>query len=213
LLQDAPLVQVETTRFLGVCIDRHLTWKAHINEISIKIAKNIGILSRIARLLPQSVKLSLYYTLVYPYLNYCNMIWAITYPTKLKGLIILQKRVVRLIAGARRREHTAPLLREFKMLRIDQIKDLQAGEFFYRLEHGLLPPSFKDFLLHTYDIHSHYTRNASSYRSIKVRTNARLHTIKSQGTQIWNSFPSEIRTSNSLFTFKKRLRAHLLSLI
>ena len=138
----------------------------HINEISNKIAKNVGILSRIAYLLPQSVKLNLYYALIYPYLSYCNLIWAMTYPSRLIRLVIIQKRAIRLIAGVRKWAHTAPLFRELKILRIDQIRDFQVGEFFFRLEHGLLPPIFKDFLPHAYDIHSHYTRNASTYRSV-----------------------------------------------
>src|SRR6218665_893291 len=61
-IQDLLLNQVESTRFLGIHVDQHLTWKTHISEISLKIAKNIGVigLHRIARLLPQSIKLSLY---------------------------------------------------------------------------------------------------------------------------------------------------------
>src|SRR5688572_3512666 len=120
-IKDTPLTQVESARFLGVHIDQHLTWKVHINEISNKIAKNVGILSRIAYLLPQSVKLNLYYALIYPYLSYCNLIWAITYPSRLIRLVIIQKRAVRLIAGVRKWAHSAPLFRELKILKIDQI--------------------------------------------------------------------------------------------
>jgi len=34
------------------------------------VCKTVGVIHRIARLLPQSIKLSLYYPLVYPYLSY-----------------------------------------------------------------------------------------------------------------------------------------------
>src|SRR6218665_2708897 len=93
---------------------------------------------RIARLLPQSIKLSVYYALVYPYLSYCNLIWAINYPTRLKRLVYLQKRIIRLIAGVRKWEHSSPYSIKFKVLSIDQIRDFQIGEFFFRLEHHLL---------------------------------------------------------------------------
>ena len=53
----------------------------------------------IARLLPQSIKLSLYYALVFPYLSYCNLIWAINYPSRLKRLVYLQKIIISLIVG------------------------------------------------------------------------------------------------------------------
>ena len=170
----------------------------------------MGIISRISHLLPQSVKLSLYYSLIYPYLSYCNLIWALTYPTRLQGLIRLQKRAVRLVAGACRSEHSAPLYNKFKILTVNLICELQIGEFFFRLEHKLLPPVFMNFLPHACDIHSHFTRSASLFRSVKCHSNIRQHTIKSQGVLIWNSIPLEIRHSKNIFIFKKKLRAHLL---
>jgi len=80
-IQDLLLNQVESTRFLGIHVDQHLTytWKT-----SLKIAKNIGVIHRISRLLPQSIKLSLYYALVYPCLSYCNLIWAVNNSSRLK---------------------------------------------------------------------------------------------------------------------------------
>src|SRR6218665_60766 len=202
-IQDLLLNQVESTRFLGIHVDQHLTWKRHISEISLKIAKNIGVIHRIAHLLPQSIKLSLYYALVYPYLSYCNLIWAINYPSRLKKLVYLQKRIVRLIAGVRKWEHSSPYFIKFKVLNIDQIRDFQIGEFFFRLEHHLLSPVFNNFLPNVYEIHSHYTRNATKFRSVKAHSNIRIHTIKSQGSLTWNSFPLEILIANNLFLFKK----------
>src|SRR6218665_2211562 len=67
----------------------------------------------------------------------------------------------------------------------------------------LLPPVFNNFLPHVYEIHSHYTRNTSKFRSVKARSNIRIHTTKSQGSLTWNSFPLEIRIANNLFLFKK----------
>ena len=74
-------------------VDEHLNWKTHINNIEKKIAKNIGILSKVAYFL--NVLKNLYYTSIYPYLAYCNVCWASTYPTSLDGLFKLQKRAVR----------------------------------------------------------------------------------------------------------------------
>ena len=78
-LEGSPIRQVDSTKFLGVFLDQHLSWKTHINYISQKIAKNIGIISRIAYLLPRTIRLNLYYSLILPYLNYCNLIWASNY--------------------------------------------------------------------------------------------------------------------------------------
>jgi len=69
-----------------VYIDEKLQWIEHINHISAKVSKNIGILKKISHLLSTSVLLQLYNTLVLPYLNYCNMIWTVASETLLNKL-------------------------------------------------------------------------------------------------------------------------------
>ena len=39
------------TKFLGVIIDKHLTWKNYINYISNKVSKGIGIIYRAKNIL------------------------------------------------------------------------------------------------------------------------------------------------------------------
>src|SRR6218665_912099 len=66
-------VGLSSTRFLGVYVDQHLDWKDHINNISAKVARNVGVLALASHFLPQTVKIKLYYALVFPYLAYCNL--------------------------------------------------------------------------------------------------------------------------------------------
>jgi len=210
-IKGVPITQVESTRFLGVYVDQHLTWKEHINYISQKIAKNIGIIARISYLLPITIRLQLYYSLVYPYLTYCNLIWASNYESRLHKLEILQKKAVRVIVGARRDAHTSPIFAELKLLKICQIKILQIGDFIFRFEHNLLPSSFSGYFTMGSQIHTHNTRNSTAYRSAKARTNIREFSIKSSGPTIWNAIPLETRLSRTTFEFKQRLRAILIN--
>src|SRR6218665_1861620 len=62
--------RVDNARFLGIHVDQFLTWKTIISSVSSKVAKNIGILSRLSYLLPVHIRTSLYYTMVHPYLSY-----------------------------------------------------------------------------------------------------------------------------------------------
>src|ERR1043165_9680333 len=75
--------QVSTTKFLGIYIDQYLNWSEHIKIISMKIAKNAGILNRLASYVPKQVLLNLYYSLIYPYLAYGNIVWASNYMHRL----------------------------------------------------------------------------------------------------------------------------------
>ena len=65
------------TKFLGVILE--LTFKSHIDYISNKIAKCIGIISKARRALSTYSLRMLYMALVQPYLFYCVEIWGHTY--------------------------------------------------------------------------------------------------------------------------------------
>ena len=75
-MDDTVIQHVNSTKFLGVYIDSTLSWNIHVNHVASKIAQGIGALNRAKFIVPRSVLLSLYYSLIYPYLQYCkNIIW------------------------------------------------------------------------------------------------------------------------------------------
>ena len=86
-------------KFLGVHVDSGLIFDVHIPEISRKVSKSVGSLYRISHCVPENMLVNLYYSLVYPYLLYCNIIWGGTYAAHLNTLQLLQKKVVRIITG------------------------------------------------------------------------------------------------------------------
>ena len=98
LFFDGEQVQFNTSgKFLGLIIDSSLNYRDHI-LICNKISKTIGIFYKLKQNVPGYILLNLYYTFIYPYLLYCNVIWGGTHVTALAPLIIFRKRIVRLIA-------------------------------------------------------------------------------------------------------------------
>ena len=83
--------QVHFTKFLGVIIDDKLTWQKHITSLASKISTNLFIVRRLKNVLSKDTFKMLYYTLFYPYFNYCSIIWGQASSSILKELIILQK--------------------------------------------------------------------------------------------------------------------------
>ena len=212
-LNNTVISQVESTKFLGVYIDQHLTWNTHISSISSKIAKNIGIISRISHILPTNICLKLYYSLVYPYLSYCTMVWASTYSSRLAQLITLQKRALRIIAktNSAKIPIKTDLFYKFKLLKLHQIKIKQIGIFMYRYNHALLPKNFNGYFHRGLDVHSYYTRNSIKYRTEFAHLNSRKFSAKHICPSIWNNIPTDICKLPNLFQFKKKLHAHLLN--
>ena len=57
-------------KYLGILIDSNLTWKYHISYITSKISKTIGVIARLRHFVPTSTLLTLYRSLLSPYLLY-----------------------------------------------------------------------------------------------------------------------------------------------
>ena len=99
--------RVTQTKFLGVIINEKLTWRNHVNHISTKIAKGIGILIKARFCLNKETLVSLYHTFIYPYLTYCNSVWGYSFLYNLNRLHSLQKKAVRIISQVNWKIHRA----------------------------------------------------------------------------------------------------------
>ena len=62
-------------KYLGVLIDKNLTWKYHINAVTAKISKTIGLISKLHHFIPRHILLYIYQTLIHPHLNYGLAVW------------------------------------------------------------------------------------------------------------------------------------------
>ena len=69
-INDINLLQVDNTTFLGLYIDRELSWKTHISYLSKILSRNTGILNKLKHYFPCHILQSIYSTLISPYLNY-----------------------------------------------------------------------------------------------------------------------------------------------
>ena len=87
---------VNKTNFLGLIIDDDLSWKHHIIKVTSKISKLCGIMVRARQYLPIRTLRTVYDAMVYPYLSYCNVVWASTYPSRLDSLYKVQKKILRI---------------------------------------------------------------------------------------------------------------------
>jgi len=103
------LDHVNAIKFLGVHIDNNLTWKDHINIICKKISKNIGAISKLRHYVDLDTLRVVYYSLVYPYLQYGALIWGNTYKSRLKPIDVLNNKAVRIMTFSDYRAHAPPL--------------------------------------------------------------------------------------------------------
>ena len=124
-------------------------------------------------------------------------------------LVKLQKRAVRLIAGVKKYEHTDPLFRKFKILKLHQIYIYVVQIIMYKYNHELLPSIFKKFFSRNQDIHHINIRCQNLYRPSLINSDPGKRTIRVTGVRTWNYFDNHICFQSSLVSYKLSLKNHL----
>ena len=84
-------------KYLGAYIDCHLTWHDPIDYTCGKISKNVNIMVKLKRHVSEATLVSLYYSLIYPYLNYACTLCSNNYNAPLSQIVKLQNKAVRVI--------------------------------------------------------------------------------------------------------------------
>ena len=161
-------------KFLGVILSNDLKWNKHVDFVVNKITKTIGIISKVRHFLPISTTRTLYLTLVEPYINYCNLVWALPHPTvSLDKIYKIQKRYCRIINFAHYRAHSEPLFQNLSILNVYKIYQTQLAIYMYQQTHNLLPHDhLKQFLTNS-SLHTYNTRQKSNIHIEYARTSCR----------------------------------------
>ena len=123
--------KVKCTKFLGFYIDDELSWKYHIDQITAKISKMTGIMARARHCLSIQTLKTIYNTMLYPYLTYCSIIWSSTYPTRLKPLFTIQKKIIRIMTFAKFRDESKPPFLALDILNIYELNLYLIALFMY----------------------------------------------------------------------------------
>ena len=86
---------LESAKYLGVMIDKQLTWSNHVNSIINKLAKASRILSTVRHYVSKVTLLKLYYSFVYPYLKYGIIAWGNSRKTLLQKVQVAQNKILK----------------------------------------------------------------------------------------------------------------------
>ena len=124
---------------LGTYIDNNLNWEYQIKHVNSKIAKNTGIMNKLRyyidlKMLLKFVLLKhLYYTLIYPYINYGLMSWGNTYTTKPNKVRTCQNKCIKNMFFASKKESATLYMNLLSILKLDNVFKLKIATFTYKI--------------------------------------------------------------------------------
>lgn len=100
IVDGTPIEKVSKHKLLGIVIDEHLSWTAHIDYMCSMLSQKISLLRQISSYVTRDIQKLLYQTCIVPLLDYgCNT-WGTTSSTNIERLSKLQKRAALIILRA-----------------------------------------------------------------------------------------------------------------
>ena len=203
-LGDSFTQETYQTKFLGLVLDKNLTFKYHISYIESKVSRSVGVLFKLNSYLPIRILKMLYNSLILPHLNYGVECWYAAPNFSLNKLQVLQKKAVRAIFNMPYNSHTNDVFKENGLLKLVDIYRLNLACHMYNIRKmpanydiSLRPRSMSS-------IHSYETRNSIAIPRYNKTTSQ--SSFLYQSAKEWNLIPECIKNSRSLASFKGNLR-------
>ena len=212
--QPSPLESKDFVKYLGVFIDYKLSWNHHIDTVTLKISRTIGLLSKLRHFIPPYTLLQIYNSLVAPYLCYGLIAWGQANKTLLNKLLILQKRALRFIFFSDRRKHAIPLFLSAKILPVQFMYFYDIACMMHDVSNNVVPLNIKNLFQLTSSVHRYNTRSSTSQNYYLKRSNLEIQrkSFSRIGAKLWNEIPASIRNLPK-HLFKKELRSVLLKIL
>ena len=181
-------------------IDNKLKFKALIRNIEGRIARSVGILTKLRHLFPSSALL-LYYALIHPHLSFGLPIWGSTYPTYIQKLQRLQNKAIRIISNASRKNSVTPLYKKYGVLKLADLFNYEMAKIMYQFSKQTLPSHLNYLFTPLLTVHERCTRSKTKLNLYvpKFSTSRCQNFFKYQGSKIWNSVTTDLKQQ----TFRK----------
>lgn len=189
----------EKVRYLGVEIDRNLTWKDHVCKVRRSCLSNLARLSRVSSFLPFETKKRLYNALVLPH---CCVVWMECGATLRHEIERLQNYGMRLITSSPRLACSAMLRSRLGWLPLEQRRRLFRFTLVHKCLLGRAPQYLCSKFVTNESLGLCTTRGSSNLYLKRPTTNFYQNSFEYQGAFDWNHLPNNIKTIRSETAFK-----------
>ena len=214
LKQNLSLECKDFIKYLGVLMDKNLTWKQHIEHVLSKISKTVGMIAKIRHFVPKHTLINIYNSLILPYLSYGLVIWGQACKTNWDCLLKLQKRALRFIHFAKKQDHAIPLFVNSKILPINCLYYEHVVNLMHNIRNKRAPEHILNLFRETSDIHSYRTRSSTSQNFYIEKSNLEIQrtAFSRIGAKWWNEIPSCIKELPKT-SFKEKIRNIILNML
>ena len=208
-LRGKQIEKVSSTKFLGVYVDEHLSWKIHMKHLLNKLRCSLGAGCRVKPLLNQDTLLQLYHSLINSHLLYCVQNWCYGNKTFCQKLQRISNKFLRMTFGLGKKVNIEDTMIKHNLLNLEQMTVKALAIFMFKQNAGLNPPAFNNLFLTNSSKYNTRSKTQIIPRSYTTKLNQQ--SISFRGPSSWNSLPLCIKGKNqSVKTFAKNVTKYLI---
>lgn len=198
---DVSLYPVDSTTFLGLKVDEHLTFQLHIDYVCGKLSSGIYLIRKLSAFGDLSLLFTAYYGLVYSHLTYGVAIWG-SESGRTRPVFRLQKRALRACLGKPPRFSCKQIFKKYNILTFPSLYILNCLTFAIKNRH----------LLNNNLTHYYNTRNVNRPIIPKHKTTFFEKHLKYNAIKFFNALPDYIKAIEDNKQFIKRTKSLLLNM-
>ena len=150
----------ENTKYLGVILDRNLTFETHTKELNHKLVKYRGIFSKIRHFLPVSCRKIVCNAIISSGHNYGSEIYVRTSKRHIQPLAVTQNKLLRILQFIARKTPLKSLYAAFDVIKLKDLHYLNKCCIVHKFTHSpcLLPEAINDIFRKNKQVHQYDTR-------------------------------------------------------
>ena len=198
-----------TIKNLGVIIDSNLSFDQHIDATCRSAQFHIRALRHIRGLLSTEVAKCVAASIVGSRLDYCNGLLFGATSKNLRKLQLVQNTAARVVVMGRKRDHIGPVLKDLHWLPVKKRITLKLATTVFKT----LSCSEPSYLLELMEDYKPSRSLRSSQKQLlnipRCRTKIASRAFSVAAPSVWNSIEIEIRQSDSVASFKRKLKTRL----
>ena len=205
--------QSKVIRNLGVKLDSELTLQSQISDACRISYYQMRCINKIRKYLTEHGVKSLVQSLVTEPMDYCNSLYFGLPLKHISRLQLVQNASARVISKTRKRDYITSVLKELHWIPLKKQTQYKMTFLVFNAFHKQGPSYISDYL-HWYTplrpLRSMCSPSLTPARSRSVVIQRRI--LNGGFSQLWNSLPSGLRSTNSFISFKRQLKTYMFNL-
>lgn len=186
VIDNCAIDETNVIKYLGVLIDKNLTFNDNIDYLVKKISKKIAFLSRSKNKMDIETRLLFYKTIISPHFDYCSTVLLLANDSQIDRLQKLQNWALRIILNADRRTHIHAMLSKLSLLDIKQRVYFNVLITVFKAVHNLLPPYLSQHFKFTGEIQPYNLRGNNRLRQPNYKTASSQNSFLYKGAGVYN---------------------------